>query len=277
MKYSQDFFQRPDRQELFYRCYGSGRGKGSLVIVHGLGEHSGRYDEFAKFLSARGWRVYCYDQRGHGKTPGIRSYVENFEVLVEDLRAFIAFVTARENRKKPFLMGHSFGGQVVINYLAQYPSEVRGAVLSAPNIQLAMKVPWLKRTLGRLVSSFLPSLSVPNDIDPKWISRDRKVVQQYQEDPLVQNRVTLSLGSELLENLDKVPSLAPKIKTPILLFQGSADRVTDPEGTKLFFQKIPIKDKKLKIYPGFFHEALNEQGKQQVYRDVARWLGERNP
>jgi alpha-beta hydrolase superfamily lysophospholipase len=137
-------------------------------------------------------------------------------------------------------------------------------------------VPWLKKFLGKWVSCLLPSLSVPNDIDPKWISHDKKVVERYMEDPLVQNRITLRLGSELLENLEAVPELAPKIKIPVLLFQGDADRVTCPEGTREFYQKIPGKDKQLKIYPGFFHETLNERGRKQVYQDVAHWLEARS-
>ena len=275
MKTTQDFFQLPDRQELFYRVYGPTRAKGILIILHGLGEHSGRYQDFAEFLAEAGWKTYLYDQRGHGKTPGIRSFVETFDILVEDLHQFVTFVTAQEGRRKPFLLGHSFGGQVVINYLTKYPSEVRGVILSSPNIRLAMTVPWIKKFLGKWVACILPGLSIPNDINPRWISHDKKIVQAYQEDPLVQNRITLRLGSELLENLEKVPPMASKIKTPILLFQGSADKVTCPDGTKEFYQKIPGKDKELKIYPGFFHETLNEQGKKQVYHDVAKWLEKR--
>lgn len=275
MKPSQDFFRLPDGQELFFRVYGPARSKGLLIIIHGLGEHIGRYQDFAGFLSEKGWRIYLYDQRGHGKTPGIRSFVDSFDVLVDDLHRFIKFVGAEEKRQKPFLMGHSFGGQVVVNYLAKYPSEVQGAILSSPNIRLAMEVPWLKKFLGRWASCLLPSLSIPNDLNPEWISHDKKVVQAYQEDPLVQNRITLRLGAELLKNLETVPELASKIKIPILLFQGSEDKITCPEGTKNFYQKISGKDKQLKIYPGLFHETLNERGKKQVYQDVAHWLEKR--
>jgi alpha-beta hydrolase superfamily lysophospholipase len=275
MKPTQNFFQLPDRQELFYRIYGPARPVGVLIIIHGLGEHSGRYDDFANFLSGQGWRIYLYDQRGHGKTPGIRSYVEAFDILVEDLHSFVEFVAGQEGRRKPFLLGHSFGAQVVINYLTKYPSEVRGVMLSSPNIRLAMAVPWLKRFLGKWASCVLPSLSVPNDINPQWISHDKKVIQEYRDDPLVLNRITLRLGNELLQNLEVIPPMAAKIKTPIFLFQGSADKVTSPEGTREFYQQIPGKDKQLKIYPGFFHETLNERGRKQVYADVAHWLEKR--
>jgi alpha-beta hydrolase superfamily lysophospholipase len=270
-----NFLRFKDGQEIFYWGMKAPRQKGVLVIVHGLGEHSGRYLNFVEFLVKQGWTVYLYDQRGHGKTPGLRSYVENFEELVEDLYQFIHFVSEQEGGEKPFLLGHSFGGQVVINLLAKHPRVVPGVILSSPNIKLAMDVPWLKRFLGRWVSYIIPSFSIPNDIKPKWISHDPKVVHEYEKDRLVQNRITVRLGNEILENLNKVPELAEKIKIPIFLFHGSEDLVTCPKGTEEFFERMKHKDRQLKIYPGFFHETLNEKGKEEVYHDVANWLEER--
>lgn len=270
-----DFLTLPDGQELFFRTVGPQNPKGVLILIHGLGEHSGRYHEFSQYLARHGWRVYLYDQRGHGKTPGLRAYVDTFGDLVEDLLTFIKHVKNQEPGKKLFLMGHSFGGQVAINFLAQHPREVKGAILSSPNIRLALQVPWIKRVLGRLVSNLLPSLSVPNDINPKDISHDQNVVRAYINDRLVYNKITIRLGAELLENLEHVMELAHKIKTPCLIFHGSADKVTSPEGSKDFFNNLHLKDRKLKIYPGFFHETLNEMGKERVYDDVHTWLEKR--
>jgi len=267
----QKFIECPDGQEIYYWGIAPKRAKGTVVLVHGLGEHSGRYRDFAEFLVSKGWEVRLYDQRGHGKTPGIRSYVEHFQDLVDDLGKVIQ--TAREDTgKKPFLLAHSFGGQVAINYLAGHGKEVQGAILSSPNIQLAMKVFWLKRFFGKYLSKVLPSVSIPNDVNPKLISHDPKVVEEYQRDPLVQSRITLRLGDELLENLDKVPAMARQMKLPILIFHGSADGITSVEGSKKFFQNVPSKDKSLKIYPDFFHETLNEIGRKEVYQDVLDWL-----
>lgn len=275
LKELQDFFRLPDGQELFYRIYRPPRVKGILVLVHGLGEHCGRYEDFSRYLARKGWGVYLYDQRGHGKTPGLRSYVNDFEDLVTDLHAFIRFAQSKENDQKTFLFAHSFGGQVCINFLAQHPRMVNGAVLSSPNIRLAIQVPWIKRVLCRWTSILLPSLNIPHDVNPKNISHDKGVVEAYKNDRLVQNKMSLRLGTVLLENLDIIGDLAHKIKLPCLLFHGSEDKITCPKGTEEFFENIRSKDRELIIYPGLFHETLNEIGKEKVYQDVAEWLEER--
>lgn len=267
----QKFLTCSDGQEIFYWGYSPKNSKGTVVLVHGLGEHSGRYQHFAKYLVNHGWAIHLYDQRGHGKTPGIRSYVESFQDLISDLSMVLSRVE-EDTGKKPFLMGHSFGGQVAINFLAKHSKMVAGAILSSPNIQLAMKVFWLKRVLGKYLSIVLPSLSVPNDIDPKLISHDPLVIENYKKDPLVQSRITLRLGDQLLENLDNVPALAKKIKCPVLIFHGSDDGVTCVKGSQEFYKNLKVKDKTLKIYPEFFHETLNEIGREEVYQDVLTWL-----
>ena len=270
-----DFLTTSDRQEIYYWAMNPPKAHGSLVILHGLGEHSGRYKNFAKFLAKKGWAVYLYDQRGHGRTPGLRSYVESFDTLIEDLDQFIHFVRSQNKNRKPFLLGHSFGGQVAINYLARYGKNIEGAVLSSPNIQLAMRVPFLKRFFGKWISRVLPSLSIPNDIKAEWISHDKQVVEEYEKDQLIQHKITLRLGNEILENLENIFDLAPKIKMPVFFFHGSADKVTCPKGTEKFFNSIPSKDRELKIYPDFYHETLNEKGKEKVFADVVDWLEER--
>ncbi len=267
----QKFIRCPDGQEIFYWGITPKNPYGTLIILHGLGEHSGRYDDFANFLASNHWAVRLYDQRGHGKTPGIRAYVENFETLVDDLD-FIVDQVHEESGSKPYLLGHSFGGQVAINFLAKHAKKLSGAILSSPNIRLAMQVFWLKRFLGKYLSMVLPSLSIPNDIDPRLISHDKKVVAKYSADPLVAKKITLRLGDELLQNLEMVPELAAQIRLPLMIFHGSEDGITSVQGSKEFYQNLGSKDKTLKIYDGFFHETLNEIGRKEVYQNVIDWL-----
>lgn len=272
LSYQERFIPMPDGQEIYCRISGPKNSKAPIVLAHGLGEHCGRYEEFSEFLNEKGYQVYCYDHRGHGKSTGIRSYSERFSELYEDLSSLVSFVEKDSGKKKPYLLAHSFGGQVAVNFLARYPKKVRAAVLSAPNLKLAMELGFLKKHLGRLFSYLLPTFAIANEVDPQAISRDPKVVEAYRKDPLIEKNITLRLGAMILDNLEEVLSLAPKVKVPCFLFHGDADKVVSLEGTKTFYKGLKIKDKTLKIYPGFYHECLNDLGKEKVYQDVVTWL-----
>ncbi len=271
------FIPLKDGQEVFCLRYtpegfSQQKSKKTLVIVHGLGEHIDRYNHFVRYLASHAYQVYLYDQRGHGQTPGIRSYAESFQTLVDDLDFFIRYCKEHNPDSQFYLMGHSFGGQVSINYLAQHPKAVKAAVLSSPNVKLAFELPLLTRLFGPIISKIIPTLAISNEVLPKDLSHDPKIVQSYQDDPLVQKKVTLCLGNEILNNLKIIMGLSKKIKVPTYVFHGEFDRVTSREGTKEFYKKMTVKDRKLKIYPGFFHETLNEIGKGEVYEDVLQWL-----
>lgn len=269
------FFKAKDQTELFYYSLRAKEPKGTLVVVHGLDEHSGRYRHFAEYLTGQGWQIYLYDQRGHGRSKGLRGYAEGMQQLAEDLHVFVEWVKKQEKTDKVFVLGHSFGGQVTINYLADYAPELRGAVLSAPNVQLALPVSPLKKSVGRFLSNFLPTLRIANDVKPEYVSRDPEVVRDYCNDPFLQQKISLRLGAAILDNLDEIIDLATKIKLPCLVLHGSEDKITAKEGSETFFKKLSSKDKKLKIYSKFYHEILNEPEKLEVYQDICHWLQER--
>lgn len=271
---SHHFFESWDGTELYYREFQPEKKKGVLVVLHGLAEHSGRYRFFWEYFLKRGWAIYLMDQRGHGRSPGSRCHVEHFQDLVEDLDSFVRLVAAKEKKLPLFLVAHSFGGQVAVSYLARNPKEPKGAVLSGPNLKLAMPLSPVKRYLGLAAARFLPSFSVANEIDPSWVSRDAAVVAAYADDPLVGNKISLRLGAEILDNLDRVMGLAPKLKTPSLLIHGEGDKITSIEGTKEFFSKMQVKDKALKIYPGY-HENFNETNRDEIFAEIESWLDAR--
>ena len=268
------FFESWDGSELYYREFQPEKKKGALVVLHGLAEHSGRYRFFWDYFVRRGWAIYLMDQRGHGRSPGSRCHANHFQDLIEDLESFVRMVAAKEKKLPLFLVAHSFGAQVAVNYLARNPKEIRGAVLSGPNLRLSLPVSPLKRYLGTAAARFIPTFSIANEIDPAWVSRDAAVVAAYAEDPLVENKISLRLGAEILDNLDRVMGLAPKIKLPSLLLHGEADRITSIEGTKEFFAKMQVKDKALKIYPGY-HENFNETNREQIFEEIESWLNAR--
>jgi acylglycerol lipase len=271
---SHHFFESWDGTELYYREFQPEKKKGVLIVIHGLAEHSGRYRFLWDYFRRKGWAIYLMDQRGHGRSPGSRCHADHFQDLVEDLDSFVRMVAAKEKKLPIFLIAHSFGGQVAVNYLARHPKELKGVVLSGPNLKLAMPISPLKRYLGVAAARFRPRVSVANEIDPTWVSRDAAVVAAYSEDPLVGNKISLRLGAEILDNLERVMALAPKLSLPSLLLHGEGDKITSIEGTREFFSKIHFKDKTLKIYPGY-HENFNETNRQEIFEEIESWLNAR--
>lgn len=262
--------------ELFYRCRRpAGRSKAVLVFVHGLSEHSGRYQFPIAYFTRRGFTLYAMDLRGHGLSGGTRGYAESLEHLLGDIRAFLKTVKEKEPGRKVFLVGHSFGGQLVLNYGALFPDSLAGIIVSSPNIRLALKIALWKKLAAPVLSHVVPTLALPNDIDSSLISRDRRVVEEYKKDKMVQKKITARLGDILLANRLKIVALAGRLRVPCFLMHAGNDRICSPEGTEEFFEKIPIKDKTLKIYDGFYHELFNDPGKEKVFRDMEEWIEKR--
>jgi len=125
-----------------------------------------------------------------------------------------------------------------------------------------------------LLSYVYPTFAVTNEIDPNTISRDKGIVKKYIDDPLVQHKISVRLGTEILENVESIFDIIPKIKTPLLILHGSEDRITSPAGSRKLYEKVASKDKRYKVYPGFYHEILNEIGNKEVYQDIEAWLEE---
>jgi len=274
-KKSEGVFKTSDGTKLFYETLFPSKPKALVFIVHGLAEHCGRYEDFANYLMKQGYAVAMYDQRGHGRSEGRRGFAKSIEQLADDLGEILHFISKKYPDLKIFLMGHSFGGQVSINYLAMNGKEVAGTILSAPNIRVAVPISPIKRWAGKVLQGIVPSLSLRNDLSAEWISHDKKIVEAYKNDKLVQHAITVKLGTALLDNVDRIQSLASKIKVPLLILHGGGDQITSPAGSKEFFENLKVKDRKFKIYPGFFHEILNETDKSQVYHDIAEWLDKR--
>lgn len=272
IKTKEGYFTGAGDAELYYQAHLQKKPCGVLVVLHGLGEYSGRYTNLLDYFLPRGWSIYLYDQRGHGESPGPRVHTPSFSNLVEDLGLFLKKVRRETSDLPWFLIAHSFGAEVAVNYLANGPMPLQGVVLSAPNLKLTLEVPWLKKFMARRLSNVLPTLSLGNEIDAGFISHDPEVVERYRSDPQISHRMTLRMGSEILDNLENIMSLAPKIKVPSLLLHGSADRVTSCSGTEDFFSRMKAAHSKLIVYPDYYHELFNEIGKERVFADVEKWL-----
>ncbi len=273
------YFRGAGNTRLFFqRWRPAGKAKNRrtvLVLVHGLAEHSDRYQFPVGYFTPRGFSIYAMDLRGHGGSGGQKGYAESLDQLLEDIRLFLGKVREAEGGKKIFLIGHSFGGQLVLNYGVRHPAGLTGMIISSPNIRLKMPLPLIKRLMAPILSRALPRLALGNELDSTLVSHDPKVVEAYRDDPRVQKKITTRLADLMLGNQLEMPSLAGKFRVPCLLMHAGDDRICDPEGTREFFEKIPIHDKTLKIFDGFYHELFNEVDREKVFKTMEGWIEKR--
>lgn len=243
-----------------------------LLIVHGIGEHSGRYLNVVHYFVPRGFAVYGLDHIGHGKSDGTRMFVERFSDFTEPLKAYFDMIQGWQPGKPVFIVGHSMGGLIGSIYLLEHQDELKGAVLSAPAVKVADNISPLTITLGKVLSGILPKTGLLA-LDATTISKDPAVVSAYLNDPLVYTgKVTARLAAEMLSAMQRITAEAASIHIPILLLQGSADRLIDPGGANMLYEKASTPDKALKVYEGLYHEVFNEPERGQVLKDMEAWL-----
>lgn len=265
-------FKTTDGLNLFCQWWVPDAPKAVLVVVHGLGDHSGRYGPFVKYFVEHGFAVAIYDQRGHGRSDGERGHAEQFQDFLQDLARFIQLSKERFPKLPFFLVGHSFGGQVALNFVVRYAKGLRGVVLCSPNVMLKLPIPNWKKKVADWAKTAVGRMRLSHSIDATMLSHDPEVIAAYTADPLVFSHVTARLGALIMHNLDIIMALAARIHLPALFIQAGDDAICNPEGTRSFFQRVPIAKKQLKVYDGMFHELFNETGRDAVFHDVETWL-----
>ncbi len=246
--------------------------KAIMLVVHGLAEHSGRYGNLVNYFVPRGYAVYGFDQRGHGKSDGVRGYIDRFSCFVDDLDIFLRLVHSRHPCVKTFMMGHSMGGTIGTAYAILHQDKFDGLVLSGALLGTPANVAPVTIFAARILSLILPKAGL-YVIDAEGISRDKSVVKAYLADPLVyQGKIRARLGVELIKAMGIANRQFPEIHLPILVMHGAADPISDPKNSETLYQKAGSADKTLKIYEGYYHEIFNEPGREQVLADVESWL-----
>lgn len=245
-----------------------------VVIVHGLGEHSGRYDHVGQRLTTAGFACYAADHIGHGRSDGRRADIDRMDRVVDDLAEFVGFAMAHTPGTPVFLLGHSLGGLIALQYATGEPVELAGVVLSGAAVAPGVGSPLL-RSAARLLSAVTPNLGVLR-LPPEYLSRDPDVVASYRADPLVHlDKIPARTGAEILAATQALPDRLARLQIPILILHGGEDRMTTPEGSRMVHQRVPAQDRTLRIYDGLYHEIFNEPEQDEVLDDVIGWLAER--
>lgn len=258
---------------LYWRCWlPDGQPKAVVLVAHGLGEHISRYDNLINHIVPKGYAVYGLDHQGHGKSEGQRIYVDRFQIYLDDLKTFYDMVRKENPDLKIFLLGHSMGGLIATAYTLQHQQELAGLIVSAPLLKAGDSVSGGTIMAARILSALAPRMGV-QALDSSFLSRDRSVVEAYDNDPLVfRGKITARLGSEMFTTMARVEPQMQNITLPLLIMQGTEDKLVSREGSKTLFSKAGSKDKTLKLYEGFYHEIFNEKERDQVFADLDPWL-----
>lgn len=257
--------------ELSWKVWEAQGARATLLLTHGLGEHSGRYDPFAETLALQGTTVFSFDLRGHGRSPGPRGDVDAFPRFLEDLLAMEEkWIEEVPGDLPRFLMGHSMGGLITLRRLQVTRGPFHGAILSAP--WLATATPGWVRALGRLLGLAIPGIPIPAGFGPGKLTRDPEMARAWKEDPLKHTRVTGRLYREAERVQREVLRAQNPADLPLLFLVPGEDRVVRSSVTLEFAEGIVGEDVQVEILEGRFHEPLNDLGREEVYSLVLDWL-----
>jgi acylglycerol lipase len=241
-------------------------------VVHGLGEHSGRYARLAEAMARHGYGSYAVDLRGMGRSAGRRGHVDRWRQWIDDCAAFYDLVRAQADGVEVVPLGHSFGGVVVASAVLDGAVRPERFVLSNPAFRPAVVVPGWKLLLGRATSGLVPTLALANEVNAALLSRDPSVAAEYAADPLVHDRITSRLFTEWVAASEGAIRRAAEVPVPCLLIVSEDDRLIDREGSLEFARQAGARAKVLS-YPGRYHEPFNDLDAEEVFADLATWLG----
>jgi alpha-beta hydrolase superfamily lysophospholipase len=244
---------------------------GILLIIHGLGGHSGLFSNVVDVLLPRGYCVYAPDLPGNGRSPGVRGHIQQWEEFRQVVDSFLVLIRSDHPGIPCFLLGHSLGGAIALDYVLRIPGTVQGVILSAPTLGKIGVSP-LKFVIAQLCSTLWPTFSLTTGIDLEAGARDPAVLARYENDPLRHQRGSSRLATEYLKTADWLQAHVQELQCPLLMLQGGSDRVVSPDVNRQVFEQIPLTDKEWREYPNSYHELFDDLDYAMVIADLADWL-----
>ncbi|RJR30761.1 MAG: alpha/beta hydrolase [Desulfobacteraceae bacterium] len=247
--------------------------KGVICLVHGLGEHVGRYEHAGAEFAEAGYALLGFDQRGHGRSDGPRGHTPSYDALMDDIGELLDQAEKHYPGVPCFLYGHSMGGNEVINYGMRRNPPLLGVIATGPWLRLSFRPSAWQVALGRLMNKVAPAFTQASKLDATAISRDSRVVEAYTNDPLVHDRISARLFVEMYDSGEWALANAARLSIPLLLMHGGADRITSASASREFAQKSGG-NTALHIQDGLYHEIHNEPEKSGVFKIMIAWLEE---
>lgn len=259
---------------LFWHAWTVPQPLGIVVLVHGLGEHGGRYINLINRLQGERVSFYTVDHRGHGRSAGKRGHLNTFMNYIEDLKLLVDMAHQQNPALKLIMLGHSMGGSIAARYALEHPKDIDALILSAAGLILKGDVPVWQDRLARILSRVAPSVSFPNGLCADHLSHDPQLVQAYREDPLVHNKISARWYTEMLDNSQQVLSHASELAMPLLVIHGEGDQIVDITGSEQIFKAARSTDKQYKPFPGLYHETMNERQPERegVLHVIGGWI-----
>jgi alpha-beta hydrolase superfamily lysophospholipase len=250
----------------------AGNARGVVCLVHGVGEHIGRYEWDAEALTRAGYILAGFDLRGFGNSEGQRGHVPSLETYFDDIDLFLAETARRFPGETRFLYGHSMGGILVLAYTPIRHPALGGVIATAPGLKTVLEKQKVKVFLAKVLGKVMPTLTMDSGLDAQAICRDAKVVDAYTHDPLVHRKMTASWGKEMLRAIELVYQNGAHFPVPLLLMHGTKDEIAFPTSSTTFAELAPKDKLTLKMWDGFMHELHTDPERAQVFKVMVDWL-----
>ncbi len=265
-------WRTPDGLELFFQGWQpESKPKAVICLVHGLGEHCGRYEYLRQAVTDSGYALLTFDQRGHGRSEGRRGHAVSYKASLDDVTHLLEEARRRFPGKPCFLYGHSLGGSLVINYVLRRKPELNGVIVTSPWLRLAFRIPVFQLIMVQILNAVWPTFHQENSLDVRLISHDKEVVDAYKNDKFVHDRISARLFTDSYRASCWALKQAKNFSLPLLLMHGNFDQITSFTASRQFALRVPG-DCCLKIWKGFRHELHNESKREEVFTFLVSWL-----
>ena len=247
-----------------------------LAIVHGYGDHGGRYVHFMQWMAQRGIACHTIDLRGQGRAKGRRGFVRKWSDYLDDLKTLLDRVAAEASEaQQMFVLGHSHGGLIVAAAgleADRYLPNVRGCILTSPFIRSRLSVPRWKQGVARAANPIIPWMRFGTGLEEELMSSDPAMIQESREDEFRGRVATPRWYLGMLKAQERVMSKANQFLLPLLVLAGEQDQIADMEGAKMYFDRAGSAEKRFELYPAMRHELLREAQRETVFRDILQWI-----